>query len=82
MTTGLVLAGVLLGVLGVMIPVAVIPALAGPIAGWSIARSFRGPVARAQLALEQLLDRLDSGELRRTPSLLDVLKSAALPPVR
>jgi hypothetical protein len=81
-TASIALTSVVLGVLGVMLPVAIIPALAAPIVGWSVARTFRGQVARAQLALEQLLDRLDSGELRRTPSLLDVLKNVALPPVR
>jgi hypothetical protein len=37
-------------------------------------------VARAGLALDQLLDRLESGELKRRGSLLDALKQATLPP--
>lgn len=39
----------------------------------AVARSHRSAVLRAQLALEQVLDRLEHGEPRRNPSLLDVL---------
>ena len=42
------------------------------------ARSQRRAVQRAQLALEQVLDRLEHGDARK-PGLLDVLSSAALP---
>lgn len=76
---GAAAAGVLF-VLGVMPVVAVIPALVGPAGGLLVSRGFRGPVARAGLALDQLLDRIESGELKRRGSLLDVLKQAALPP--
>ncbi len=75
----LVSAGVIAGVLGALPVLAVAPMAVGPLAGFAIARGFRGRVARAQLALEQLLDRLDSGELKRRGSLLDAIKSAALP---
>jgi hypothetical protein len=78
--TGLsVTTGVILTVLGVAPLLAVAPMAIGPIAGFAVARGFRGRVSRAQLALEQLLDRLDSGELKRRGSLLDAIKSAALP---
>lgn len=71
-------AGVLLA-LGVMPVVAALPAVVGPLGGIGIARMFRSPVARAQLALDQLLDRLENGELKRRGSLIDALKQAALP---
>jgi hypothetical protein len=53
--------------------------LLGVAAGSAIARAQRRVVARAQLALEQLLDRLEHGEAtRKPPSFLDVLNSARL----
>jgi hypothetical protein len=41
-----------------------------------VARSYRANVTRAQLALEQALDRLEHGEPPRNKSLFDVLTSA------
>lgn len=77
--TGTVAAGILFA-LGVLPLVAALPAVVGPLSGLAVARGFRGPVARAALALDQLLDRLESGELKRRGSLMDALKQAALPP--
>jgi hypothetical protein len=42
----------------------------------AVAKSYRSAVERAQLALEQALDRLEHGEPARRPSLLDMLSSA------
>jgi hypothetical protein len=42
----------------------------------AVARSYRSAVGRAQLALEQALDRLEHGDPARRPSLLDMLSSA------
>jgi hypothetical protein len=39
-------------------------------------------LTRAQLSLEQLLDRLERGEVSRTPTLLSAIAAAALPPRR
>lgn len=50
-------------VLGVATAVAVIPAIAGVAGGWAIARSNRAQVDRVQVALEQVLDRLERGEI-------------------
>lgn len=56
--------------IGVMIPVAVIPAIVlGAGAVYQARRRQRAIVARGQLVLEQILDRLERGELPR-PSLL------------
>jgi hypothetical protein len=57
----------------VVLPLAILPLAAGAGVGYAIARSHRNVVARLQVALEQILDRLEHGELRRPPSLLDVL---------
>lgn len=53
---GSVLFGALLGTL---------PATAGAALGYAVARGQRRRVARAQLALEQILDRLERGEIRK-----------------
>ena len=60
--------------LAVLVPVAVLPLLAGGVAGWALTRGHRATVARAQVALEQLLDRLERGETAPPPAprLLDV----------
>ena len=59
------------------IPLALLPTLAGSGAGWALARAHRSVVARAQMALEHLLDRLERGELtapkRQAPTLRDVI---------
>lgn len=69
-------------VLNVMPVIALLPFATLPLAGLAAARTFRRPVARAQLALDQLLDRLESGEMKRRGGLLDALKQVALPPTR
>ncbi len=45
--------------------------------GYQIARAHRTAVIRAQVSLEQVLDRLELGEARRTPTVLDVVSSMA-----
>jgi hypothetical protein len=69
--TGVAATGVLLA-LGFFAPVAAVPTAIGLIGGYITARSHAPVVARAQVALEQVLDRLERGELPR-PSLLDAL---------
>ena len=56
---GLVAGGTLLAI-GFFPIAAIAPVLLGTVAGWGVARSHRGVAARAQLALEQVLDRLES----------------------
>jgi hypothetical protein len=67
--------GILLA-LGVMAAVAALPVAAGLVGGYFIARSHSPQVAGAQLALEQMLDRLERGELQR-PSLLSAITASA-----
>ena len=50
-------------VLGVMLPVAIVPALLGPVGSVAIARGRHSHVNKLQVALEQVLDRLEHGEL-------------------
>jgi hypothetical protein len=57
--------------LGFFVPVAAVPTLLGVAAGYLAVRGQPEAVARAQLALEQVLDRLEHGETR--PSLLGLL---------
>ncbi len=67
-------------VVGAMAAVAIAPVVVLPIAGAAAARAFQSRiVTRAQLALEQLLDRLERGEINRrgTDSLLGALVAAA-----
>lgn len=90
-TGGGVLAGTgLAGASGVIALAATMPGSSMPVAlmiggVWAaiggvgftaVAKSYRSAVERAQLALEQALDRLEHGEPPRRPSLLDVLSSA------
>ena len=72
---GGVTSGVLVA-LGVMTAVAALPVAAAVVGGYFVARSHAPQVAGAQLALEQLLDRLERGELQR-PSLLSAITSSA-----
>jgi hypothetical protein len=72
---GGVTGGVLVA-LGVMAAAAALPVAAGLVGGYFIARSHTPQVAGAQLALEQLLDRLERGELQR-PSLISAITSSA-----
>ena len=67
--------GILLA-LGVMAAVAVPPVAAALVAGYFVARSHAPQVAGAQLALEQMLDRLERGEMQR-PSLLSAITASA-----
>jgi hypothetical protein len=74
-------------VMGVMGAVALAPVVVLPAIGYGAARAYHGRiVTRAQLALEQLLDRLERGEFgRRGPeSILGAIVAAAtaLPPRR
>ena len=69
-------AGGILFALGVMAAVAALPAAAALVGGYFVARSHAPQVAGAQLALEQLLDRLERGDLQR-PSLLSAITSSA-----
>lgn len=66
--------------LGVILPVAVVPAVAAGAIGYYQARSRHArTLSRAQLALEQVLDRLERGELPR-PSLLGAIAAVATLP--
>jgi hypothetical protein len=66
--------------LGVVLPVAVVPAVAaGAIGYYQARRRHTRALTRAQLALEQVLDRLERGELPR-PSLLGAIAAAAALP--
>jgi len=74
-------------VMGVAAAAAVAPVVLVPAIGLASARAFQGRVVtRAQLALEQLLDRLERGELNRANpgSLLGAIVAAAtsVPPRR
>lgn len=71
-TGGGVIAAGVLAALGFFAPIAVVPAVIGAAGGYALARSHAPHVARAQLALEQLLDRLERGEQPR-PGLLSAL---------
>jgi hypothetical protein len=77
--SGVVVAGSVTGgilvALGVMAAVAALPVAAGLVGGYFVARSHAPQVSGAQLALEQLLDRLERGELQR-PSLISSIASS------
>ena len=66
--------------LGILLPVAVVPVVAAGALGYYQARSrHAATLTRAQLALEQVLDRLERGELPR-PSLLGAIAAVATLP--
>ncbi|HTI64628.1 MAG TPA: hypothetical protein VL524_13965 [Gemmatimonadaceae bacterium] len=75
-------------VIGAMPLIAIVPVIVGPALGYSGARVVNGHIiTRAQLALEQLLDRLERGEYTRrggAESLLGAIAAAAatIPPRR
>lgn len=74
--TGGVLFGIALIVQPLLIPavaLGLVPTAIGAAVGVAVARTHRQTVERAQLALEQVLDRLEHGEARRPPSFIDVL---------
>jgi len=58
--------------LGFVAPVAAVPAAVALAGGYFVARSHAPTVTRAQIALEQLLDRLERGEVPK-PGLLSAL---------
>lgn len=67
-----------MAVMGFAAPVLVVPVMAGAVAGYVGARSFhQRTVSRAQLALEQVLDRLERGELSRQPNFLRTIADIA-----
>lgn len=59
--------------LGFFVPVAIIPAAVAAVGGYFVARTHTPVVARAQLALEQLLDRLERGDSPPRPNVLSAL---------
>jgi hypothetical protein len=66
--------------LGFMVPIAVVPAIVFSAGSFYGARGMNARVlSAAQLALEQLLDRLERGELtkQQQPTLLGMLAAAA-----
>ncbi len=76
-TAGAAASGVLLA-LHFALLAAPVPFVAAAAIGYAGARtSYRGVAARAQLALEQMLDRLERGERAENPSLLKMLAQAA-----
>jgi hypothetical protein len=62
--------------LSVAVPVAVIPAAVGGIAGFAIARHRRTELERVQVALEQVIDRIEHGEIKVPPKLTGPRPSA------
>jgi hypothetical protein len=60
----------------VALAIGAVGAAIGGVGFTAVAKSYRSAVERAQLALEQALDRLEHGEPARRPSLLDMLSSA------
>ncbi|MEP6729492.1 MAG: hypothetical protein ABJE10_02585 [bacterium] len=77
LTGGSLVAGGILAVLSFPGFAIVAPALLAVPLGFAAARaSHARTVARAQLALEQVLDRLERGEAGRPPSLLSMLAAA------
>jgi len=75
-TGGGIVVGGVLAVLGFPIVAAAAPALVFAPAGFAAARSSQHrSVERAQLALEQVLDRLERGDAGRPPTLLSMLSA-------
>ena len=65
-------------VIGVMAAVSVAPVILLPAGGAvAVSRIQHQSVTRSQLALEQLLDRLERGEFGKPPSVIGLLASAA-----
>jgi len=76
-TVGGIGATIAITVAHVFVPLAIVPAVALAAGGWwGGRRRFARALQRAQVALEQILDRLERGELSR-PSLLGALAAAA-----
>jgi len=55
--------------LSVAVPIALIPLAIGGVTGFAIARHRRSELERVQVALEQVLDRLEHGDIRVKPQL-------------
>ena len=69
---------VIVGVIGIALPIAVIPAVVVGPAVWLASRSAQAKaVDRGQLALEQLLDHLERGDHRKPGGLLAAMAAAA-----
>jgi hypothetical protein len=62
--------------------VAVLPFAGGSFAAYRVARTHRTVLSSVQLALEQILDRLEHGEFERPPGLLGAISSRARLPGR
>jgi Flp pilus assembly protein TadB len=76
-TGGGIVVGGVLAVLGFPLIAAAAPAVVFAPAGFALARSSQHrSVERAQLALEQVLDRLERGDAGRPPTLLSMLSAA------
>ena len=61
---------------------AVVPFAGGSFAGYKVARTHRGVLSSVQLALEQILDRLEHGEFERPAGLLGTISSRVRLPKR
>src|SRR5207237_801789 len=61
---------------------AMLPFAGGTFAAYKVARTHRGVLSSVQLALEQILDRLEHGEFDRSGGLLGVIASRARLPGR
>jgi hypothetical protein len=61
---------------------ALLPFAGGTLAAYRVARTHRGVLSSVQLALEQILDRLEHGEFERPPGLLGTISSRARLPRR
>jgi hypothetical protein len=79
-TSGAVLGGLVLGgailVHAFILPaliLAAVPVAGGAAVGTAVARTHRQTVERVQLALEQILDRLEHADARRPKTFVDVL---------
>jgi hypothetical protein len=59
-----------------------IPFAGGSFAAYRVARTHRGVLSSVQLALEQILDRLEHGEFERSVGLLGAISSRARLPRR
>lgn len=71
-------ASIIGAVVGIMVPVAVIPAIVmAPVALVLSRRAQANAVSRGQLALEQLLDHLERGDHRRPGGLLAAIQATA-----
>ena len=57
--------------------VAVLPFAGGSVAAYKVARTHRTVLASAQLALEQVLDRLEHGDFDRHGGLLEAISPRA-----